>query len=219
MAITENDWNDGRAWTDERDGMTRWLAYAGIAGMVALSVTMLIADVVVPNHDWMSDTISDLAAGRHELLLDTGMYLLAFGTVALAVAAGHVHLGGKGWSMGVWLLMALALLIFWIGARDEYGDGDSEGVTFHLWLVGGLYAAMAVAPWAMSAGAGRVEPWLRTALRATTVAWVPLAPLFFVVPDAWDGAYERFLGLILFAFLGLLATAFLIRVRRGHGTA
>ena len=183
--------------------------------MVALAVTMLVADVVVPDHDWVADTISDLAAGRFELLLDSGMYLLAFGTVALAVAAGHVHLGGRGWSAGVWLLMALGLLIFWIGARDEYGDGDSEGVTIHLWLVGGLYAAMAVAPWAMSAGAGRVAGWLRTALRGVTVAWVPLAPLFFVMPDGVDGAYERLLGLILFAFLGLLAATFLLRVRQG----
>jgi hypothetical protein len=41
--------------------------------------------------------------------------------------------------------------------------------------------------------------------KAVTLLWVPLAPVFFFMPDGLDGIYERGLGLVTFAFVVAIA--------------
>ena len=104
-------------------------------------------------------------------------------------------------------------MVFLVGARNEYGDSDKDGAVIHVYLVYALGLAFAVIPWAMSAGAGAIRPVLRRVCRAVTVLWVPLAPIFFVMPDGYDGIYERVLGLITFAFVIAIALTLLGRAK------
>ena len=80
-------------------------------------ITVLIADFVVPNHDWISDTISDLGAGKYEFIVDIGIYTLSSAFIATALLAAHIHLGGWRWSLGLVGLALLGLVILAKGAK------------------------------------------------------------------------------------------------------
>ncbi|CTQ31744.1 DUF998 domain-containing protein [Jannaschia rubra] len=187
-----------------------WIALLGPAVFIAM---LIVADVVVPDHDWIADTVSDLGAGRYEWIADVGIYAYSAALLACAVGAAHAHLGGRGWTFGIYGLILLGLIVFLIGARNEYGDGDSEGWEIHSYLVWVLGALFAAVPWAMSEGAGRIAPALKWSCRAVTVLWVPLAPPFFIFPTGWDGLYERMLGAITFVFVVSIGFALIGRAR------
>lgn len=195
----------------EHPHILRAMATVAIAGPVLFSLAILIADFVVPNHDWIADTISDLGAGRYEFIVDVGIYAYAAALIACAVGAAHAHLGGRGWTTGIYGLIGTGLIVFLVGARNEYGDSDSDGVVIHVYLVYALGVLFAVMPWAMSAGASKISRGLGLTCKAMTILWVPMAPLFFFMPDAIDGLYERVLGGITFVFV--IAIALTLRGR------
>lgn len=186
--------------------------YAGI-GCILFAASILVADFVVPDHDWIADTISDLGAGKYEFIVDIGIYAFSASFIAVALLSAHVHLGGAGWSFGVVGLATIGLVVFLVGARNEYGDNDSEGVVIHVYLVYALGLLMAVVPWIMSRGAGRAGPAYRRALIGVSVLWTLSAPPFFFLPTGIDGAYERYLGLIAMAMVITLARLFILRGR------
>jgi hypothetical membrane protein len=181
------------------------MAIIAFMGMAVFAASILIADFVVPGHDWMADTISDLGAGEYELIVDVGIYAYSASLIALAVGASHAHLGGRGWTAGIYALIVTGLIVFLVGARNEYGDGDSEGPVIHIYLVWALAIAFATVPWAMARGASAIRPIYGKICCASALIWILTAPLFFLVPDGVDGLYERFLGLITFVFVGALA--------------
>lgn len=177
------------------------MAALAIAGPVIFSLSILIADFVVPDHDWLADTISDLGAGKYEYIVDLGIYAYSMSLIACAVGAAHAHLGGRGWTLGIYGLILTGLIVFLVGARNEYGDADQDGTVIHVYLVYALGALFAVIPWAMSAGAGAISRTLGILCKVATILWVPLAPVFFFMPDGIDGIYERMLGGITFLFV------------------
>lgn len=190
------------------------MASLAVAGVAIFVGAVLIADFAVPDHDWIADTISDLGAGRLAFIVDIGIYAYSLSLIACAVAASHVHLGGRGWTVGRYVLIATGLIVFLVGARNEYGDGDSTGIVIHTYLVCALGLGFAVMPWIMSPGVGSVSPGAAMVCRAVTVLWVPLAPVFFFLPTGFDGLYERVLGGITFAFVLALAWTFNLRARK-----
>ncbi|MEM7711157.1 MAG: DUF998 domain-containing protein, partial [Pseudomonadota bacterium] len=155
--------------------MLRGMAWIAIGGCVVFALSILIADFVVPDHDWIADTISDLGAGRYEYIVDIGIYCFAAALIASAVGASHAHLGGRGWTVGIYGLIVTGLIVFLVGARNEYGDADQDGTVIHVYLVYALGVAFAVIPWAMSRGAAAISDRLGWACKAATVLWVPLA--------------------------------------------
>jgi hypothetical protein len=114
-------------------GCCGWL---GIAGAVAIIVSNVVGSVVVPDYSWVSDTISDLAAGRSEIIQDVGFYGFAGSLLAIAIGASNVHPGTDRWTLGTLCLAAMAALVAVIGARNEYGDPDQiDTWAVHLGLV------------------------------------------------------------------------------------
>ncbi|WP_299673323.1 DUF998 domain-containing protein [uncultured Roseobacter sp.] len=193
------------------------LGWAAILGCAVFSISILIADFVVPDHDWIADTISDLGAGRYEFIVDIGIYAFSGSLICTALLSAHVHMGGWKWSVGIVGLALLGLLVFLIGARNEYGDRDSDGVVIHIYLVYGLGAIMAAVPWLMSQGARRAGGRYGAILVAISLIWVVSAPVFFLLPDSVDGLYERYLGVIAFALVITLARLFIKRGQMLHG--
>ena len=55
--------------------------------------------------------------------------------------------------MGLVALAVLGLIVFLVGARNEYGDNNSEGVVIHIYLVYALGALMAAIPFLLAPGA------------------------------------------------------------------
>jgi len=63
--------------------------------------------------------------------------------LSAALLAAHVHMGDRGVSIGKslhWLVFGLT--VFLIGARNEYGDADSDGWVFSKYLAMPLGAAV-----------------------------------------------------------------------------
>jgi len=189
------------------------LGWVAVVGCVILALSILIADFVVPNHDWIADTISDLGAGRYEFIVDIGIYAFSASLVACALLCAHLHLGQSRWSAGTIGLAALALIVFLVGARNEYGDGDSDGVVIHIYLVYALGLLILLVPWLLSDGLDDIAPGLAKALRGISLLWLLSAPPFFFLPTGIDGIYERYLGLIAMALVVLLGRFF---IRRGR---
>ncbi|QFT94268.1 hypothetical protein FIU86_15570 [Roseovarius sp. THAF9] len=190
------------------------LGILGIAGCISLVLGTFIAPFYVPNYNWWSDTISDLAAGESEIIMDVALYGFAIGVMATALAASHDHLGRSGWSIGVVSLAAIAGIVVIVGARNEYGDGDNEGVVIHIYLVYMLGALFTIVPATMTSGLRRVAPWAARAMIAFGAVWVVLAPIFLTMGTRWDGLVERIMGL---AAAGVITVLSLIAIRNGRG--
>ncbi|MGZ9809922.1 DUF998 domain-containing protein [Pseudoroseicyclus sp. H15] len=195
-------------------GLLIGLGYVAILGCALFAISIVIADFVVPDHDWIADTISDLGAGRYEFIVDIGIYAFSASLISVALMAAHLHLGGWRWSFGVVSFAVLGLIVFLVGARNEYGDSDNEGVVIHIYLVYAIGVLMALTPAALANGARRAEGDFPSVLVAISVLWTVSAPIFFVMPDSIDGIYERYLGLIAFAAVITMAILFIRQGRR-----
>ncbi|MEL7211662.1 MAG: DUF998 domain-containing protein [Pseudomonadota bacterium] len=198
----------GHAVDQERPYLLLFMAALGVFGCFVLLAGTVIAPFFVPDYDWVADTISDLAAGQSEIIMDVALYGFAASLMAIALAASHAHLGGVFWSVGVLSFAILATLVVIIGARNEYGDGDNEGVVIHIYLVYGLGVFFTLAPFSMAAGIKEVAPWACRTLITLGVLWVLSAPVFFFLPTGIDGLYERLLGVIAGVMVLVLSAVF-----------
>ena len=189
------------------------LAAIGILGCAVLVSGMFMAQALVPDYHWVSDTISDLAAGEWEIVMDVALYGFAVGLLAVSLAAAHAHLGGAGWSIGVLSLAILAGLVIVIGSRNEYGDSDDDGVVIHIYLVYGLGAFFTLAPLCMAGAIRRHAVWAQRILIGLAVVWAVLCPVFLLSPTSIDGLLERLLGLIACTMVLTLCVVFF---QRGH---
>lgn len=203
----------GEAKVRERPELLIFFGSYAILGCVIFSGMILIADFVVPDHDWIADTISDLGAGRYEFIVDIGIYAFSASLISIALLAAHVHLGNWRWSFGIVGFTVLGLIVFLVGARNEYGDNGNEGFVIHSYLVYALGLLMAVLPWCMSDGARRCGAIYGKVLVGLSGLWTISAPAFFLLPTDVDGLYERYLGVIAMTAVITLAMLFL---KRGH---
>ncbi len=191
------------------------LAVVGLAGCAALIFGTIIAAIMVPDHDWIADTISDLAAGRNEIIMDVALYGFAAGLMATSLAAAHAHLGGSGWSIGVGSLAILAALVTVIAARNEYGDNDSEGIVIHMYLVYALGLLLAFVCAVMQAGlraAGHAKSGV--ALIVLGASWAVMSAVFLTSATSIDGLLERVLGLIACAISPACVRAVVMEAHR-----
>ncbi|MEL6644894.1 MAG: DUF998 domain-containing protein [Pseudomonadota bacterium] len=176
--------------------LLRICAALALLGTVLLIGSNVVGSLLVERHDWVADTVSDLAAGRLEYIQDIGLYGYAAGLLALSLALSHVRMPSHRWTIAALGLGVVALLVTIIGARNEYGDGDSEGVEIHIYLVYALGVAFTVVFFAAAPGLTRLRAGLGTLSYGCGVLWTIGAPIFFLLPTAYDGLWERGLGLI-----------------------
>lgn len=205
--------HSGHSIAGERPYLLKLLAWIGFAGCAALIIGTIVAQFFVPDYDWVADTISDLAAGEWEIIMDVALYGFAAGLFATSLAAAHAHLGQGRWSVGVLSLALLAALVVVVGARNEYGDKDSDGVVIHSYLVYGLGLLFVLAPWSMAAGFRPSHRSVSSLLIFLGLLWAIAAPIFLMVPTGVDGLFERILGLIACAIIVTINYAFLQRGR------
>ncbi|QUJ75568.1 DUF998 domain-containing protein [Sulfitobacter albidus] len=195
-------------------GLMRFLGALAILGALTLVVGNIVASAVVPGHDWVADTVSDLAAGRYEIIQDVTLYAYAAAAMALGLGLAHLHPGARGWSGAILAQMFIALCVIVIGARNEYGDGDNDGIVIHIYVVYAMGAAY-VAGFAASALALReAAPGLARGSWLASGLWAVGAPVFFMIGTAYDGAFERALGIVSVAWTCAMGGWF-IRLSRG----
>ncbi len=171
-------------------------ALVAIVGTVVLVLGNIVGSIVVPNHDWVADTVSDLAAGKYEIIQDVALYGYAGSFVACAIAAAHLHLDGTRWNIGIACLALLALCVAIIGARNEYGDQDNEGIVIHIYIVYLLGVLFTTLFLSMGRGLALVARRYAIISYCCAASWTVGAPIFFFMPTGYDGAFERGLGVI-----------------------
>lgn len=198
----------------DNTGFMLFFGWYAVLGCAIFAISIAIADFVVPHHDWIADTISDLGAGKYEYIVDIGIYAFSGSLFAVALLAAHVHMGRWDWTLGIIGLAIMALVVFLIGARNEYGDQDQDGTVIHIYLVYALGALMTLVPFSMVRGARRAGSGYGTALVIIGLVWMCAAPVFFFLPDAVDGVYERGLGLVSFALVATLSRLYIRRARQ-----
>ncbi|MBD3664415.1 DUF998 domain-containing protein [Sulfitobacter aestuariivivens] len=177
-------------------GFLRLLAVVAVVGAVLAVAGNIVGSIVVPGHDFVADTISDLGAGRFEIIQDVALYGFAAALCALSLGAAHLHNGATRWSGLTLALILLAVCVIIIGARNEYGDGDNEGVVIHVYVVYALGALFAAVFALLALESPRFGDWLGWSSWTCFGLWIVGAPVFFMLPTEWDGLWERGLGLI-----------------------
>ncbi len=202
------DLSNNAGLAEPAPGLLMTCGVLGVLGSLALIAGNVIGSIVVPGHDWVADTVSDLAAGRFEIIQDVALYGFAVGILAIGMAAAHLHLGKRRWTIGVFALMALALIVTVIGARNEYGDRDTGGLVIHIYLVYMLGVVFPLAPFTMAGGLERLHTGLRRLSFVCAGLWCVGAPIFFLMPTGYDGAWERGLGVITAVWITATALAF-----------
>ncbi len=185
------------------------LGVLGMLGCLALIGGCIIAEFYVPNYNWVTDTISDLAAGEKGLIMDVALYGFATGLFAIALAASHAFIGKKSWSFGILSLSTLAALVIIVAARNEYGDNDSEGIVIHMYLVYGIGILFLTTPLCIAYGLSNAYKKIKWMLVASAIVWGIVAPVFLFVPTDIDGLFERVLGLIACTIVGVLSYLFI----------
>jgi len=181
--------------------------FCGISGIIALIVvvaTDVIASFIVENYSPVSETISDLAAGQSSWILDWGLQIGGVGIIACGIGLLVWQLDGWRWNIACTLLVLIGIDIIFIAQRDVYGDGEAWGTPIHIYLVLFLGIAVSLTAWLLARGIGYLDKRWAYVNRGMSLTWLVLSPLFFVVPDAWDGLYERFLAILLLLWLGSL---------------
>lgn len=167
-----------------------------IVGSLVLVIGNIVGSIVVPDHDWIADTVSDLAAGKYEIIQDVALYCYAGSLIACALGAAHFHLDGTRWNIGISCLSLLAICVVIIGARNEYGDQDTEGIVIHIYVVYVLGLVFAALFLLMANGMAKVARRYAVISYFCAALWIVGAPIFFIVPTGYDGAFERGLGMI-----------------------
>ncbi len=190
-------------------GICGWV---GILGAVAVLISNLVGSAVVPDYNWVADTISDLAAGRYEIIQDVGLYAFAGSLLACSVGASHAHDGSDRWSLSVIALSLMAALVVVIAARNEYGDSDPQATWgVHLGLVYLLMLLFLFATVLMAPGLGRVRPRYLVGSLLCTGLFVVSAGAYFVAPNGYDGLVERAVALVSIAWVAIVSSMLLER--------
>ena len=175
----------------ERPELLLFCGIAGLLGNLAPVVAIIWASTVI-DHNFIADTISDLARGPHRLIMDCGFYLNAAGLLALAIGTSHAHLGRIGWSLGIFALALLALVVVMLGLWDAFGvTAEGEGMSVHTtlsFLLAPLYVA---GPLLMAPAIGRLHTALRWLFVASALVFLVFATGFKLAPTAYDGILEK----------------------------
>ena len=212
----------GQPVAGERPELLILCGALGIAFPVLFTLGVLALQVVIPNHDPVTDTISDLGRGPHAVWMDTLFYVNAAGHIALGLGAAHAHLGRWAWSAGSVVLTLLALDLVMLGIWDSFGRGEGEEYSAHSQLAILLLPLYLIGPLSMAPGAaraGRAYWWLFV---VSAGLWPAAALFYYFGPDPVDGLLERIAGATTLLWTIPLGWLFLARGRaaaREQGTA
>ncbi len=184
-------------------GVCGWV---GIAGVVAVAISNLVGSAVVPNYAWVADTISNLAAGKYEIIQDVGLYAFAGSLIACSVGASHAHPGSDRWTLSVIALSLMAGLVAVIAARNEYGDNDPNATWgVHLGLVYVLMLLFLLSTVLMARELGMVRPRYRIGSLLSAGLFVVSAGAYFFAPNGYDGLVERAVALVALGWVAMVS--------------
>lgn len=177
----------------------------GIVGCVSVLLTDFVGIVVVDGYNPIAQTISDLAIAEKAWIQDTGLNLFAAALATCAIGLFSMNLGGWKWQTGATTVLLLAVDVLLISEHDKYAGREGVGVAIHIYLVCALGILFVLAPLLISYGLKKISSGWHLFSLWTAIVWAALSPIFFFVPNGWNGAYERFISLIMIMWVALIS--------------
>lgn len=203
------------AIADERPELLLLCGALGAIAPVLMSLGIVIVASISPDHNWTEDTISDLARNDTAWIMDKLFYLNAAGMLALALGAAHLHLGSWDWSLGMFSLSFLALIIVLLGVWDTfYSQPGVDRMSVHTRLATLLFPLYLIGPLSMARGAGAVSPVYAWLFIASGLLWPIFALIYFFGPAEFYGMTERLAGATTLLWTIPLGWVFFQRGRR-----
>lgn len=172
----------------------------GLLGCFGVIAANVIGIFVVEQHNPFSETISKLAIGKYAWIQDFGLDLFAAAILATAIGLYTLRLEQIRWKIGTALLVLLSIDVVLIAEHNQYAGREGVGAAIHIQCVYALGLLFALATLLLAFGLRNVSrAWYRFSL-GISIVWTVLGPIFFWVPNSWDGAFERFVALIMVAW-------------------
>lgn len=186
-------------------GVFKVCGWIGLLGCIAAIVTDIVGIIVVETHNPISDTISSLAITRHAWIQDSGIVMFAFGMIAYAIALSRYPISQTRWKLGTVSLFLLGIDIVLIAIHNKYAGREGVGASIHLQCVVVMGILFALATALLASGFKKIgRNWYRYTI-LTTGFWVVLAPIFFIMPTAVDGGYERLVAMIMVSWIAAVS--------------
>ncbi|MBS1300857.1 DUF998 domain-containing protein [Loktanella sp. SALINAS62] len=190
--LQESRHKSARIVARERPELLMFCGAVALIGHIVPLITIVWADIATGNHDFIADSISDLARGPHRYIMDVGFYAAAGGLMALAIGCAHAHLGRTGWSLGILTLSLCALVEVMLGLWDAFGaTANGDGMSVHTQLSFGLAPLYVAGPIFMASAVGELNRYLRWSFWAAAFIWLVFAALFKLTPTNMDGIFEK----------------------------
>lgn len=184
----------------------------GVIGCIAVLAGDVIGIIVHEKHDPISDTISMLAIGKYGWIQDWGLDIFALGCMALAIGLFSLKSTGGKWLFSLLLLVFLGVNILLIAEHNQYAGRPGENIHRTLvYILAGLFLMLNIL---ISYDINILRQGLKKFSRWVAFLWLILAPLLPLIPDNWDGAYERVVCLLLVVWSATVAYYLL---KRGAG--
>ncbi|WP_189426632.1 DUF998 domain-containing protein [Devosia pacifica] len=187
--------------------------YCGLIGCAAAIVSDIAAIIAYPPHNPIADTISALAEGPYGWIQDWGLYFFAAAIFACAVGL-DLNFGSKRVLIARLLLGVMSLVIVAIAGVNQDMRVTVPASNLHLGCVLALYAILVINSGLLVSQIARLNRICGWLIGGIGVVWTVLAPIFFIVPTEWDGAYERFLAVLA---IGWVSTISIVLI--GYGKA
>lgn len=186
---------------------------AGLVGTLSAVTANVIGSVLLSDHNWVKNTISALAQGEYGWIQDLGLHLWAIGILACAAGLFLLQEGDARWNAGCLLLALVGIDIMIIAVFDEHPGKHYFGANVHLWAVYALLALFCLSVFLLAFPLKAFHTTWRSFGIAIGASWLILGAIYWFVPTRWNGAYERFLGLILAAWIMAISA---LLMRRGN---
>ena len=175
----------------------------GILGCVAVLAADLIGIALHEAHNPISNTISMLAIGKYGWIQDWGIDILAVGFFALAIGLYTWKSSGIKWIIALIILVLIGIDLIMIAEHNQYAG--RPGHKIHRKLVYALAVLFPAVVLLTSFDLKMLKPYLKKFSFWIAGLWLVLAPLFPLIPDYIDGAYERLVSSLIVIWLGTVS--------------
>lgn len=167
----------------------------GIMGCIVVVASDLIGIAVHEKHDPISDTISMLAIGKYGWIQDLGLDILALGYLSIAIGLYTWKSKGAKWIISLIILVLMSIDLVLIAEHNQYAGRPGYNIHRELvYILTGLFLILNIL---ISFDLKYLNSFLKKISFWIAGLWLIFAPLLPLIPDAWDGAYERFICILL----------------------
>ena len=191
---------------DYNQSLDRLLAWIALVGIATVIVTHFIGSLVVDEHDFVADTISELGIKEKAWIQDLGLDALALSYACIGIYFFRNKALWFANSLLTPLLVTSAfiaggVLLYFIAEHNQYANRPGRGESIHVYLVTGFYLTSSIAMLLLGYFTRATSTLRRSLPRAFCWVFILMAPPFFFMPDHIDGLYEKVVAIFLLAYL------------------